>query len=404
MSYDPDGPISLSDPGQDRYATLRLIDWWRQEVISQACVMVVGAGALGNEVLKNLALLGVGHLVIVDCDLIEVANLTRSVLFRLSDCGQAKAEVAAARVRALNGDVQVRAVHADITRDIGLGVYRRMDVVIGCLDNRAARIAVNAACWHVEKPWIDGALESMDGMVQVFSPPQSACYECTLTTQDYALLYTRYSCPADSAILEGHLPTMPTAASLIAALQVQEAIKILHRQPVQAGRAVYYTAANMQLTPLIQPRRQNCPVHTRFTPIVSLAQRVQDLTLARLLDLVRAHLGTEGLVYLPHPLVTTLSCPHCRRQEEVYRPEQEVLPAALPCPLCRTQRLFTHVSVLATNGPLRELARPLSQLGIPALHILPVRARTGWSYLELSADEQEILPWSAGRKGDAHPT
>ena len=84
--------------------------------------MVVGAGALGNEVIKNLVLMGIGHIFIVDFDTIELANLSRSVLFRESDSGRKKAEVAAARAKEINPNVHVQYVHGDVTTDIGLGV------------------------------------------------------------------------------------------------------------------------------------------------------------------------------------------------------------------------------------------------------------------------------------------
>ncbi len=66
----------------DRYSRLKLIGWWDQERIAAAKVLVVGAGALGNEVLKNLALLGIGHIVLIDLDHVDKTNLTRSILFR----------------------------------------------------------------------------------------------------------------------------------------------------------------------------------------------------------------------------------------------------------------------------------------------------------------------------------
>src|SRR5689334_23641539 len=102
--------VLIIDDG-DRYGRFRLISWWRQEKLAAAKILVVGAGALGNEVLKNLALLGAGHLFVIDFDTIEATNLTRSVLFRAGDAGKSKAERAAAAVRALNPDVRVRALN-----------------------------------------------------------------------------------------------------------------------------------------------------------------------------------------------------------------------------------------------------------------------------------------------------
>ena len=82
---------------EDRYSRLRLIPWWDQERLKNATVMVVGAGAIGNELIKNLTLLGIGRILVYDMDAIENTNLTRSVLYRARDVGRYKAEVAAER-------------------------------------------------------------------------------------------------------------------------------------------------------------------------------------------------------------------------------------------------------------------------------------------------------------------
>ena len=132
--------------------------------------MVVGAGALGNEVIKNLALMGIGNLFIVDFDKIEAANLSRSILFREGDNNRSKAEIAAARAKSINPDVHVQYMNGDVTSQLGLGIIRRMDVVIGCLDNREARLAVNRFCYWVNKPWVDGAIQELLGLMRVFVP------------------------------------------------------------------------------------------------------------------------------------------------------------------------------------------------------------------------------------------
>ena len=125
--------------------TFRLMSWWDADRVKDAKVMVVGAGALGNEVLKNLALMNVGSIFIVDFDTIEYANLCRSVLFRTEDIKQNKykCEIAGERIKEINPNVKVQAVNGDIMIDVGLGIMRRMDVIIGCLDNRIARLFIN---------------------------------------------------------------------------------------------------------------------------------------------------------------------------------------------------------------------------------------------------------------------
>ena len=108
--------------------------------------------------------------------------------------------------------------------DIGLGLFNDVDLVIGCLDNREARLWVNRQCWKTSTPWIDAGIQEIQGVVKVFVPPDSACYECAMTERDYQLLNRRYSCPLLSRdeILSGKVPTAPTIASMMAALQVQE--------------------------------------------------------------------------------------------------------------------------------------------------------------------------------------
>ena len=125
-----------------------LLSWFKQERLDRANVMVVGCGALGNEVLKNLALFGVGHVVVVDFDTIEPSNLTRSILFSRADAEarRPKATVAAKRIREINPSIQVLPLESDICHDVGLGLLRRMDVVVGCVDNRWARYCLNRLC------------------------------------------------------------------------------------------------------------------------------------------------------------------------------------------------------------------------------------------------------------------
>ena len=105
-----------------RFARFELMSWWDQERLSNAKVVVIGAGALGNELLKNLALLGVGNVFIADLDNIENSNLSRSVLYRAADCGQPKAEVAAARAKDIYPEMKTRAFVGNIVYDLGQGL------------------------------------------------------------------------------------------------------------------------------------------------------------------------------------------------------------------------------------------------------------------------------------------
>ena len=175
----PIGLLVIDD--QDRYSRLRLISWWRQERLREARVLVVGAGALGNEVVKNLALLGLGTTYLIDLDVVEPSNLSRSVLFRDRRRRPAQGGGRRRRARELNPEIAIIPIHGDVITDLGLGLFADVDLVIGCLDNREARLWVNRQCWKTGTPWIDAGIQEIQGVVKVFVPPDSACYECAMT-------------------------------------------------------------------------------------------------------------------------------------------------------------------------------------------------------------------------------
>ena len=214
----------------DRYSRLDIIGWWDQAVLKRSRIMVVGCGALGNEIIKNLAMLGAGNIFAVDMDRVEKSNLTRSVLFRKEDEGKSKAETACKRAKEINDEINIKYFDGSIFQ-LGLGVFRSMDIVICGLDNREARLFVNQSCWKVNTPWIDGAIEVLNGVARMFIPPDGVDYESTMTEMDYRLINHRKSCMllGIDDIEQGKIPTTPTIASVIAGIQVQEAVKYLHR-------------------------------------------------------------------------------------------------------------------------------------------------------------------------------
>jgi len=320
-----DDPLVISD--DDRYSRFRLIAWWDQEKLAQAKVLVVGAGALGNEVLKNLALLGVGNVYIVDFDEIEESNLTRSVLFRSRDCGRPKAAAAAEMLHDINPQMNVRPMLANVVTDVGLGMFRDVDVVIGCLDNREARLWVNRSCWKVNTPWIDGGIQEINGVVKVFAPPDSACYECAMTENDYRLISLRYSCPLlrQEDILSGKVPTAPTISSIIAGLQTQEALKLIHSMPVEAGSAMVFNGIANQFYKTAYQRNSDCLSHETYPEPVELPLSAKTTTAQQLFEVVRKQSGDEGplSLELDRDLVVSLTS-ESGQQRRVMKALQQV--------------------------------------------------------------------------------
>jgi molybdopterin-synthase adenylyltransferase len=379
----------------DRYSRLRLIGWWDQEKLRASKVLVVGAGAIGNEVLKNLALLGIGHVIVIDLDEIENSNLTRSVLFRHEDCGKSKAIAAAEEMRDINPDVKVTPIHGNVITDVGLGLFRDVDVVIGCLDNREARLWVNRSCWKVGTPWIDGGIQEISGVAKVFVPPDGACYECAMTENDYRLINLRYSCPLlrREDLQAGKVPTAPTIASLIGALQVQEALKLLHGLPVDAGQALVWNGQANNFYKTAYQRREDCLSHDTYPEPIELVLSATKNTAKELLDAASKHFvgkdadtthdyfkeGDAELdrrepdqleIQLDRDLVTEIRCEQCQWSKRVMRPQHVVGMEESKCEKCgQTCRPALVHSIGSYSGLCNER---LASLGIPPYDIVRI--------------------------------
>lgn len=389
----PEPTWQLDD--DDRYARLRLIPWWDQPRLERARVLVVGAGALGNEVLKDLALVGVGQLIVVDYDVVEAANLTRSVLFRARDQGRFKAEVAAAAARELNPDVRVTPLAGNVLTDVGLGLFRDADVVVGCLDNREARLWVNRSCWKVSTPWVDGGIQELNGVVKVFTPPDSPCYECAMTANDYRLLNLRYSCPLlrQEDVAAGRVPTVPTIASLIGGLQAQETLKLIHGLPVAGGEAFVFNGVVSQSYRTRFPRREDCLSHETYPPPVALPLQAARHTAAELFAAAEPHLQTANLqLSLDRDLVVSLACPGCGTRESVLQPLPLVGVRQAVCPRCGQP---ARPDIVHTVTPHSELAQqPLRALGIPPYDIVRVASPHEEGVFLLADDRDTLNPSS----------
>ena len=376
---------SLHIDDDDRYARLKLIGWWDQQRLRDARVLVVGAGALGNEVLKNLALVGIGEIHLIDFDTIENSNLSRSVLFRAGDAGRSKAEVAATAVHDLNSDVTVESVHGNVLTDIGLGLVREMDLVIGCLDNREARLWVNRMCWKVNTPWIDGGIQEINGVAKVFIPPDGACYECGMTERDYQLIQLRYSCPLlrREDMQQGKVPTAPTIASIIAGMQVQEALKLLHELPTDSGAALVFNGAGNQFYKSSFQHREDCLSHETYGPICE-----SPLTAFHSLIEVSAWLKEQTgqeieKLTLDRDFVTFLDCHQCNFEQAINQTRPSVSMGSALCSKCEQVMAPRMIHVIDIDSPHAESS--LHHLGVPDRDILQVTCGNETVFIELSA-------------------
>ncbi len=422
-----------------------LLSWFRKERVKNARVLVAGCGALGNEVVKNLALFGIGHIYAVDFDAIELSNLTRSVLFREEDAlsHAYKADIVAKQVRKINPQIEVTPIVGNLFSEVGFGIYRRVDVIIGCLDSRLARYLLNRMAMRAGKSWIDGSIENLTGVVKVYSPGIS-CYECGLSRDEFNHIMLRTGC-ADVVRTQtehGRVATTPISASIVGALQVQEAMKIIHKdvlnqesQENATQRAAVSEASPSEApTPgiqLVKPLnivkpvaalkpappfktlegkmmryegmtcttniyriaswKNNCPAHEQWNNIIECtdlsAHQTVGEVLAKLKELLKAE--TVEINMLNNKFIDVIATDRPQKEFEVMIPESK-LDAYIKANKELRQLIYRTLihkhffENIDDRFPYQQLT--LQQIGIPPFDVIQVSTDKGVSYVELTAD------------------
>jgi adenylyltransferase/sulfurtransferase len=370
----------------DRYDRLERIDWWDQALLRDARVLVVGAGALGNEVLKNLALVGLKHVVVVDLDTIENSNLTRSVLFRESDVGSSKPACAARMMREICPDVDPVAIEGNVLCDIGLGYFRWAHVVVGALDNREARVFLNSACYRVGRPWFDGGIEVLQGIVRGFSPPETACYECTMSSEDWKQLSQTRSCSLIERRAAQHsgTPTTPTTASIIGAIQAQEVIKHLHEMDSLAGKGFFYDGEKHSSYAIEYQIKPDCVWHASAPKIESVTHFTSDSPLREMGEYGAERLGGLDAIDLGREQVSELRCLSCGRLKQVWCPVEKISADMATCDACETELTPEFFHTIDCHSPL--LDKSPRELGLPIWDIVWPRCGEEMLGLEIAGD------------------
>ena len=249
--------LQVANIDEDLHERQKRINGWNQEKIRESKILVAGAGALGNEIVKGLVQLGVGHIWIVDYDRVVKSNVNRCVLFRLADAeqGEYKALALARHAKELNPKVDIEPIVKDL-ETIDRGIYEKSSLAFGAVDNLDARIQLNIDCYYNSVPLIDGGIDGLLGQVQVVVPPHTPCLQCGMTDRDREFSWIHVSCGGQYEDLgERKMPAITTIASIIAAIQVNEALKIVmgyetggeneaHNNPLGsslAGRRLFFS-------------------------------------------------------------------------------------------------------------------------------------------------------------------
>ena len=390
-----------------------LLSWFKKEKVKNARVLVAGAGALGNEVVKNLALFGIGHIYVADFDRIELSNLTRSVLFREEDAYSHayKADIVAKRAREINPQIEVTPIVGNLFSEVGFGLYRSVDVIIGCLDSRLARYQLNRLALRAGKSWIDGSIENLTGAVKVYTPGLS-CYECGLSREEFNNIMLRTGC-ADVVRTQtehGRIATTPISASIIGALQVQEAMKIIHLEnpdttkeetaqpttppPFKTLQGKMLRYEGMTCTTNIyrfSSWKSNCPAHERWDDVKECKELSATMTVAQALEKLKMTLDVENVEInmRNNKFIDRVISDRPEKEFEVMIPESKLDDFIKSNTELRqlSYRTLIHKNFyenIDAAFPYQELT--LQQIGIPPFDVIEVSTEKGLFHIELTAD------------------
>jgi molybdopterin-synthase adenylyltransferase len=247
--------MDIKDPQQfakefySRQVTLKELGEKGQRKLCNANVAVVGVGGLGTVSSLYLALAGIGHLRLIDQDVLELKNLHRQILYNTDDLDYPKVEAAAKRLQKLNPLVKTEAIAENVNAGNVEQLLIGMDVVVDGLDNMGTRYLVNRACVKMQIPYVFGAAIGMEGNLSVFAPPETPCLECVLPNLSDNQLLT-----CDTRGVIGATP------GIIGAMQAFETIKLVTEigTPLK-GKLMICDFTDMSFTTIDVAKRVKCP-------------------------------------------------------------------------------------------------------------------------------------------------
>jgi adenylyltransferase/sulfurtransferase len=248
----PKKKISAEEYGRyQRHFSLREMGIAGQEKLKSSSALLVGAGGLGSPIAMYLVAAGIGRLVIVDFDLVDLSNLQRQILHGTSDIGYPKIASARRRLSELNPHVEILTLKEKLTVGNARRLISQCDVVIDATDNFTSRYLINDACYFEGRPLVSGAIFGFEGQVSVFHYEDGPCYRCLFPTAPAAEAAPNCSEAGVLGVLPGIIGTM----------QALEVLKIVVGfGEVLSSRIAYYNALTADITKLSLAKNPECPL------------------------------------------------------------------------------------------------------------------------------------------------
>ena len=326
--------------------------------IRQTRVLVVGAGAGGNEVLKNLALMGFGHFTIVDFDPIESSNLARTTLFSKEHIGQPKSAVAAEVIGklSLHEEPHITSYNLRI-QDVGRQVFLDNDIVISCVDATDARAYLNEWCVRLRKPFLEMGFEKF--VIQVcFFPNATRGDACLREVIGYGEFSgRRQSCSrlkmADTELQ--HIPTIQVSSALAGAFVATEVIFYLQGRSRLENKLLQYSAEHHRCGVFDVPQSEKCLLHRDGDLALVEAGLDSTATVRALLERMKAVTGEECMLRLPDEFIFSMECEGCGQELSIRQFKADVYDKERWCEACLEAGKYEEIPVSSNWSEIREM-------------------------------------------------
>lgn len=280
-----------------------------------AKVLVVGLGALGQNVVQNLALLGVGHLMLVDFDAFEGHNATRSPFYptraEVARLGRGKAIIVAHRAAQVSTASEAAVYYTQSTIQVlGDGALSWADVVVAAVDSLNARAWLAERCRLLARPMVEGGFSGPDFNLSAFAPVEGAvCYRCNRPGREASMSCTAYALAAEQAHV---VPAIQTSAAVLGGYQAEQVVQLLHGRPDGVGHRSYGNVRRQTLQTALLTASSNCPGIHQPEPVIGTLRGLGCQAVLRDLVAAVADQFGGGQIRLADPVITTMSCTTCR--------------------------------------------------------------------------------------------
>lgn len=349
-----------------------------QEKLKQGSVLLIGAGGLGSPLGLYLAAAGVGHIGIVDFDVVDYSNLQRQVLYTTDDVGKPKVAMAAERLKAINPHIKISTYETPFQSHNAKEIAADYDVIIDGTDNFPTRYLVNDLCVLTGKINVFGSVFRFDGQATVFGAPDGPCYRCLYPDPPPAGMVP--SC-SEGGVL-GILP------GIIGIMQATEAIKIITGEgnPL-VGRLLAFDALAMTFNELKVKKDPDCPICSSKRTIHELIDYEQFCGVSLHGD--EEVQGMEDLEITVEQFKEDLDNGKKYFLLDVRTPEEEEICAIDNCKLVPLSKLAAHLSEI----PMDQEIVTICKVGSRSLDA--VRLLHGWGYEKVRSLRGGIDRWAS---------